>query len=1247
MEYFLEQLGDERFQTLCQALLVAERPGIQCFPLAQSDGGRDAIQDLFYDEPDKTFVVFQVKYVRDPQKKSDPHKWLTRTVEKEAQKVAKLIPKGAQAYYLLTNLPGTGSFELGSVDKVRQALGEEIDIPFGVWWRDDIHARISAHSSIKWSFPEILRASDLLEHLTVSAADDPNEVRRFDAVRAFMVDQYDSDEDVRFKQVELQNGIAKLFVDVPAILTKGPGDRNIRRQNHYIFRMLARSTSSYDMTDPLYEVPEGPNVGAARLLASVEGRRIFPSLVIEGGPGQGKSTLVQYYCQVLRMRLLDKDAELHKVNPSHRPNEARIPIRIDLREYAVWLGGTNPFVERLHEALPSGNSRHLEAFISALIQDGSGGVNFTVADLRTVLRKSAIFLALDGLDEIADLVRRQEVIDEISSASRRMHDLCHALQIVVTTRPSAFTGITEFSTRRFHYIELVSLNRDLIVEYAEKWITAKRVPGKDAAELRRSLRLRLDQVHFRDLARNPMQLTILLSLLHTRGSSLPDKRTALYDAYVTLFLARESEKSAEVRDHQDVLIDVHRYVAWLLHSQAETAASTGRIDRIGLEEHLRDYLKHEGRDQELAAALFVGFQRIVFLVERVEGTLEFEVQPLREYFAARYLYDTSPYSPPGSERTGTMPDRFDGLARNPYWMNVARFFSGCLSKGEIPALVDRLRSLLEDPAFEFVRHPRTLAASLLGDWVFSQHQRSMRIVIELLLGGRGVWSLIRDAPSSRDELVFPQGCGREEVVDAALEVLRNERASLDVENRLCRLVQNNANPVDLAARWLQIFEDRTIDATRWIRIGHLTGVLGRLEDTVLTGLLQTRSQEVSDEMARRLISLGKSRPISADPALLDRAYRELSVAGPAATRTRNPTTGLCAFAAVMSLHTYNMVFGDGNPRMPMIRSIRNLSRSVEWIDDVDLSGSPQFVIDSCEMFFRWVQEPLSAWRTSLDPWSAILEPIRRSVGDGWGITRVAIVSSSVSGFVNEEINLLDEDVPICERAVYARRQSRNPKWWREQAALAESTAEKQFVLGLLLVSAGPATLSALTESIMSITEALGVADLRGVQNLLSFVLGSPSGAHGYRRVRVETLPNDLSPRAAAVIGGVANPTARHSVYQRFLADYGGLDEVVREFCIESIGNMLRVQPSEELWERMISLYMAGSFSSFVTPLRHLALGAEGLSITTHAARNIAGSPRTFPQGLVALAESHCERLLFENLDPLAEVAEEEQWFVDI
>lgn len=204
---------------------------------------------------------------------------------------------------------------------------------------------------------------------------------------------------------------------------------------------------------------------------------------------------------------------------------------------------------------------------------------------------------------------------------------------------------------------------------------------REAHSIRKLVEEKLKLPHLKELAKSPMQLAILISLLNTRGESLPNKRTSLYDSYIDLFFNRESEKNADIRDQRDLIINIHRYLAWVLHSEAETLKNNGRIEIQRLKNKLNTYLKSEGHPIDLADKLFsVMHERVCALVSRVQGTFEFEVQPLREYFCAKYLYDTAPYCPAGTEKNGTKPDRFEALAKNYYWHNVLRFLQDALTE---------------------------------------------------------------------------------------------------------------------------------------------------------------------------------------------------------------------------------------------------------------------------------------------------------------------------------------------------------------------------------------------------------------------------------------------------------------------------------------------------------------------------------------------------------------------------------------
>ncbi len=719
MNYPLENLTPEKFQQFAQALLAKEFPNVQCFPVGQPDGGRDAIQVQFF-EKKPGFVMFQVKFVRAPESIYEPHKWLLSIIEQEAPKVKKQIPQGARQYVLLTNVRGTAHPHSGSIDVANKMLVEALGIPAVCWWRDDLCRRLDSSWDLKWSYPELMTGPDLIRYVIENGLSEANE-RRASAVRAFTKYQYSTEQEVKFKQVELQNKLLDLFVDVPIEETSGRGAyghhrRRLRAYETWVLPIKPPEElvfpASVSMHDLVHLAPfetvtgqlsseyvediiryQSLNIlrhagirGAGDFLLQPKVQSLFPRVVLEGAPGHGKSTIIQYICQVHRMRLLEMQEEVQQLPDSHKNASLRLPIKVDLRDLASWLARRNPFTPEGGEITPAEWTRSLESFLSALIRYQSGGIQFDVADLHAVARLSAILLVFDGLDEVADIDRRREVVDEIVKGVTRLEANAASLQVVVTSRPAAFANSPGLPEDRFKYFELGDLSRELIDKYAEKWLKARRLHERESADVKKILKEKLTQPHLRDLARNPMQLAILLSLIHTRGTSLPDKRTALYDSYIELFFNREAEKSPIVRDHRELLINIHRYLAWLLHAEMELGnereqgRGNGAIAADRLTKVLKEYLENEGHDPNLATTLFKGMvERVVALVSRVQGTYEFEVQPLREYFAARFLYETAPYSPPGAEKHGTKPDRFDAIARNFYWLNTtATDFSGQL-----------------------------------------------------------------------------------------------------------------------------------------------------------------------------------------------------------------------------------------------------------------------------------------------------------------------------------------------------------------------------------------------------------------------------------------------------------------------------------------------------------------------------------------------------------------------------------------
>jgi len=652
MDHQLDNLGPERFQQLCQALLVKEFPSVICYPVGQPDGGRDAILS----QPEGSaghFVVFQVKYARS-QPAEEARDWVLNAARGEVQKVKRLMERGARSYYFITNVAGTSHLDVGSIDRLSRQLSSELGLLVHCWWRDDVNRRLDGNWDLKLRYPEVLTGQDFLR---LALEENPSERdRRHRALTAFLVDQYTDDQEVKFKQVDLYNKLMDLFVDLPFTVdvpAKPLAGKLEELASADLFQItLNEKAVTYTITDTSDNKEAS---GTATMLLSDAGATLMPQVVVEGAPGQGKSTLAQYLCQVHRIRLLQKETDIAQVIEPHRLSPVCIPFKIDFRDLAAWIGGTDPFLpDNRQPRMPS--TLTLETFLCRLVEHHSGGIAFYANDLVEISRQLPLLLVLDGLDEIADIRRRNEVVLSVTRSIPRLRENCPGLRVVITSRPAAFANSPGFDSKVFPHLHLGAVKRAQIDKYANRWMDARNITRKERSEFEQILSQKLSEPHLRDLARNPMQLAILLNLIRILGPALPDKRTSMYDEYVNLFFARESEKNPIVKKHRTLLKDIHRYLAWTLHVAAETSRrrSSGRISQDDLKELVRTYLKSEDYDTSVVDDVFgATLERIFMIVSRVEGTYEFEVQPLREYFAARFLYDTAPSSP--RARAGTRP----------------------------------------------------------------------------------------------------------------------------------------------------------------------------------------------------------------------------------------------------------------------------------------------------------------------------------------------------------------------------------------------------------------------------------------------------------------------------------------------------------------------------------------------------------------------------------------------------------------
>ena len=1276
--YQYEQLNDESFQQLCQSLLIKAFPDLQCYPVGQADGGRDATVQHFRLTPATTgLVVFQVKFARRDLNPSEARAWLLRTLKNELPQVQKQIDAGAKRFVLVTNVAGTGVRDVGSMDKLQALLEKHIPIPASAWWRNDIDRRLDDSFDLKFAYPALLTGPDFLR-LMVDASPSEGRERRRNAMTAFLSHQFDADREVKFKQVDLESEIFDLFTDVP-LVPRIPAERKQKALEQLETAVGRAATSSSGEVDPVrvhqwlelalhgesrfagYYTREETWLGAATLLLDNDFQKAEPLLILEGAPGQGKSTISQYICQIHRMRFLSREGG-EAADPVHIKSSLRVPFKVELRDFAIWLSGGNPF-----GGVNGGHSlgvgpMSLEGFLAEFVRYASGGSDFDVSDLQATLNSSPALLVLDGLDEVAEINQRIRVVEEITSAVSRLNAVAASLQVVVTSRPTPFLNATILPKRIFATYSLESLTRPLVTEYAERWLRSRETDESDANEIRGILTRNLDEPHLRDLARNPMQLAILLSLIHRRGESLPDKRTALYDDYVQMFFDREAEKAPIVKKNRDLLVRIHRYVAWVLQAGAEVSSDTnsnpqlpgtsqsGTITETELKALLRDFLEKDGSDPAIANNLFSGMvERIVAIVSRVQGVFEFDVQTLREYFAARHLYETAPYSPAGDAKKGTISDRWRALSRNYYWLNVARFYAGCYSEGELPSLVDDLRALRGNEVFRCTSHPQLLTATLLADWVFSQRPRAIQDAVDMLIEPRGLRMLVAGAGSGLrpfEAVVVRDPSGKRRLLAACKELVRPNRPFDQVMDVVRSVIRPNFAPEELFDWWIEELRTANVhEAARWCRLGELLQCWSVIDlDSVADLLAQEKFP--SRSVIVGLLHANRMDILESNKELFEAAV-EAVLAGERVGRSRDGTL-LRNLSWSVELSFLGDLSDDFAQRFAL-RRYREGTRSNEQsttLDRYEKAAQCERLVNASKTA---AECPPEKWNTSTGPWNRIVEQGITEFGARARFVEMANLAAGISSKreqCKDSPELFDNSRPLVQRTRYARLRAGSRKWWSKQLQSTSNADEVWMALLLFATWAGAKTIEGLAEEFDKFVVELEDDQWQSLYSSLCRAVKINTGRSWIKPLRIcaGNLPRSLSYRTVALLVERSAPATALDLFERYLAEYEGRDP--RMFALRTNVEVGRALVDETRWPVAIDClrtsYQQGASTNSVL----IRLRIRDSRLPEEVARVVVNSPLEFPTTLVQIAEFRCRELDAAKILPVGQAAEDEGWFSD-
>ena len=747
MEYYFNELGPFKFQRLINCILD-KRYGdnFRITPLYGTDGGRDgetapgnpyfeyqlsginAPQGNVFSRPEKGRYLFQVKYHRTTDiPPGDARKAILADFRRELKTnvLSRTKDERVNYFFLITNVPSSKE-AINKIDRVREQLMKDMrNLHADVWWKDKVAAFVDCMPMIWKSFPEIFAGSKVPFIADIAAQTNIGLSR---SVKIALRKEYQRDSVVKFRQIDLETELSRLFIDLDVDIEhlKQPDQQYLiftelyRQRKRHLPEHISTDETFYPEYTQRY-LRHRPFISALGVLLletnsdSQDRKNVAQKIVLEGGPGQGKSTITQMALQIYRQQLLHETA----MDPEDRwspPEKVRLPFRVELREFAEWLS-QNP-------------DSSVEQFLATILNKDSGSDQVSAEHIHDMVEGAPVFLVFDGLDEIGSDEWRDKVLIKIKDCIDTFEkDLNSDIRVVITTRPPAIVGRQEH-LMDFTRLPIAILEPRRVQSYLQRWLSVHILDDEEErVRVRKAFENRQKEPHVQALVKNPMQLSVLLHFIKLKDEAFPDNRAKLYKEYFQIVIDRDVTKSPELRNSRDLVEGLHEFIGYKIHALTEAQQADGTLERQYLLQLVQKWLSDRGDDGKRAKELFrLGEDRLGLIVtargEGQEGRYGYEIQPIREYFAAAFI---------NNQINGDASEVFKAMIHRPYWKEVTFFLAGLRRPNEKADLIARTKYSDEMDDLGWRQDGRAVVLQLLQEGVFSERPDVFSMALDSIL----------------------------------------------------------------------------------------------------------------------------------------------------------------------------------------------------------------------------------------------------------------------------------------------------------------------------------------------------------------------------------------------------------------------------------------------------------------------------------------------------------------------------------
>lgn len=675
--YDLTQMDPHSFENMVNylALGVLGRGATGFGP--GSDGGRDGYFEGEASYPSERTRWSGKWYIQSkfhkPHLSKDPQKWLIAQVRDEISlfKDPASNRKLPDNWIFCTNIEPSGVPQTGSFDAIRKIVKKELGpaLKFDIWGGRKLLDLLGENPGVASYFGHFLTPGNVLTILYDQISDSTSQVRSI--VEHLVVGQFNEQLYTKMEQAgssfDNRPKLYELFVDLPFSCSEDLNSSSI----------LAALTCNSATTHKVSAWSDESSKWKDWLRAVTRSRIV----VLKGGPGQGKSTVGQYFSQIHRAALiLGQDGPT--VTPETRQvalrfrkaalaqgfwsDAPRIPITIELKDFAAWFGSRS-------RGEPTG-------ILSYICERISFKTEQTVlpGTMKRALKLRSWFVNFDGLDEVPNDVK-EGVAAEVRKFTNETLPIIDAdVLILCTTRPQGYAG--QFDKLDASTAVLSSLPPTVALSCASAVLAFDRSDSEAQYSIN-VLENAMQSEQVLELMTTPLQSHIMAVVVRDGGRP-PEKRWELFDNFYKVMKKRESQKDFQdrrisklLREDDTLLKAIHARLGVTLHVLAEESqgaeTTLNKEEFQGLAERTASALIDGNVDDVVGALMEATTERLVFVnTPENSSTVRFDVRQLQEFFAGEFIYsDISP---------DQLSLRLEAICNDSHWREVMHFVLSAL-----------------------------------------------------------------------------------------------------------------------------------------------------------------------------------------------------------------------------------------------------------------------------------------------------------------------------------------------------------------------------------------------------------------------------------------------------------------------------------------------------------------------------------------------------------------------------------------